>query len=103
MPFPPGSGTDVITRLVADSVGRKWSQSVVVDNRPEAASIIGSAIVAKGPPDGYTLLMTLSNHASNPKLNSKLPYDTEWDFQPVSQVGASPMLMLVNPAPISSM
>ncbi len=98
VPFPPGSGTDVITRLVADRLGRKWAQSVIVDNRPGAASIIGSEIVAKSPPDGYTLLMTLSNHASNPKLYSKLPYDTVRDFQPVSQVGASPMLMLVNPA-----
>ncbi|MSQ72292.1 MAG: tripartite tricarboxylate transporter substrate binding protein, partial [Betaproteobacteria bacterium] len=98
VPFPPGSGTDVITRLVADRLARKWAQPVVVDNRPGAASIIGSEIVARALPDGYTLLMTLSNHASNPRLYAKLPYDTERDFQPVTQVGASPMLMLVNPA-----
>ena len=98
VPFPPGSGTDLITRLVADRLARKWSQQVLVDNRPGAASIIGSEIVAKAPPDGYTLLLTLSNHASNPKLYAKLPYDTERDFQPVTQVGSSPMLMLVNPA-----
>ena len=98
VPFPPGSGTDLITRLVADRLARKWSQQVLVDNRPGAASIIGSEIVAKAPPDGYTLLLTLSNHASNPKLYAKLPYDTERDFQPITQVGSSPMLMLVNPA-----
>ncbi len=98
VPFPPGSGTDVITRLVADRLARKWNQPVVVDNRPGGASIIGSEIVALAPPDGYTLLLTLSNHASNPKLYRKLPYDTERDFAPITQVGASPMLMLVNPA-----
>lgn len=98
VPFPPGSGTDVITRLVADRLARAWNQSVVVDNRPGGASIIGSEIVALAPPDGHTLLVTLSNHASNPKLYAKLPYDTERDFKPVTQVGASPMLVLVNPA-----
>lgn len=98
VPFPPGSGTDVITRLVADRLARAWNQAVVVDNRPGGASIIGSEIVAVAPPDGHTLLVTLSNHASNPKLYAKLPYDTERDFKPVTQVGASPMLMLVNPA-----
>lgn len=95
--FAPGGGTDIIARLVAQKLGERWGQPVVVDNRPGASGNIGAELVARSAPDGYTLLMAFSSHASNPAL-SKLPFDIERDFTSITQVGSAPMVVAANPA-----
>jgi tripartite-type tricarboxylate transporter receptor subunit TctC len=95
--FAPGGGTDIIARLLAQKLGERWGQAVVVDNRPGASGNIGAEIVARSAPDGYTLLMAFSSHASNPAL-SKLPFDIERDFTSITQVGSAPMVVAANPA-----
>jgi tripartite-type tricarboxylate transporter receptor subunit TctC len=78
--FPPGSGTDVIGRVITQKVSEYWGQQIVADNRGGAGGSIASAIVAKALPDGYTLLINSSAHAVNPSFYAKLPYDTTKDF-----------------------
>jgi tripartite-type tricarboxylate transporter receptor subunit TctC len=95
--FAPGGGTDIIARIVAQKLGERWGQAIVVDNRPGASENIGAELVARSAPDGYTLLMALSSHASNPAL-SKLPFDIERDFTSITQVGSAPMVVVANPA-----
>ena len=95
--FAPGGGTDIIARLVAQKLGERWGQAVVVDNRPGASGNIGAELVARSAPDGYALLMAFSSHASNPAL-SKLPFDVERDFTSITQVGSAPMVVAANPA-----
>jgi tripartite-type tricarboxylate transporter receptor subunit TctC len=95
--FAPGGGTDIIARIVAQKLGERWGQAVVVDNRPGASGNIGAELVARSAPDGYTLLMAFSSHASNPAL-SRLPFDIERDFTSITQVGSAPMVVAANPA-----
>ena len=95
--FAPGGGTDIIARLVAQKLGERWGQAVVVDNRPGASGNIGAELVARSAPDGYTLLMAFSSHASNPAL-TRLPFDIERDFTSITQVGSAPMVVAANPA-----
>jgi len=95
--FAPGGGTDIIARLVAQKLGERWRQAVVVDNRPGASGNIGAELVARSAPDGYTLLIAFSSHASNPALG-KLPFDVERDFTSITQVGSAPMVIVANPA-----
>jgi tripartite-type tricarboxylate transporter receptor subunit TctC len=99
VPFPPGGTTDILARDVGQVLTQTLGQSVVIDNRPGAAGNVGSDIVAKSAPDGYTLLMcTVSSHAINPGLYSKLPYDHIKDFAPVILVARVPNVLEVNPA-----
>ena len=72
VPYPAGGGVDVLTRTLGDVVSRQWGQSVVVENRPGAGGVIASQAVATAPPDGYTLIMVASGHATNPFLYSKI-------------------------------
>lgn len=103
-PSAPGSTADSLGRLVAQKLTETWGQQVVVDARAGAAGIVASGIVAKAPPDGYTLIVVAGNHAINPSLYSKLPYDTERDFAPVTQLGAAPLLIAAHPsAPAATM
>ena len=104
VPFPPGGTTDILARDAGQVLTQTLGQSVVIDNRPGAAGNIGSDVVAKSPPDGYTLLMaTVSTHAINPGLYSKLPYDHIKDFAPVILVARVPNVLEVNPAvPVNS-
>src|ERR1700752_4003432 len=85
--FAPGGGTDIIARLLAQKLGERWGQAVVVDNRPGASGNIGAELVVRSAADGYTLLMAFSSHASNPAL-SKLPFDINRDFTSITQVGS---------------
>ncbi len=98
VPFTPGGGADILARLVVQRLADPLKQSVVVDNRPGAAGIVGTELVAKSPPDGYTMLMGAPGLAINPSLYVRLPYDTLRDLVPVSLVGAVPNLVVVHPS-----
>ena len=99
VPFPAGGTTDVLARAVAQKLTESLGQAVVVDNRPGAGGNIGAELVAKSPPDGYTLLMgTVGTHAINPGLYPKMPYDHVKDFAPVILVAGVPNVLVVNPA-----
>ena len=95
--FAPGGGTDIVGRLVAQKLGERWGQAVVVDNRLGASGNIAAEMVARSAPDGYTLLMAFSSHASNAAL-SKLPFDIEKDFSAITLVASGPALILAHPA-----
>jgi tripartite-type tricarboxylate transporter receptor subunit TctC len=98
VPYPPGGPTDLIGRAVNESLAKRLGQPVIVDNRGGAASVIGAEITARAPADGYTLLVaTVTTLAVNPALNSRLPYDPERDFAPVSMLGSTPYLLAVHP------
>ena len=99
VPFPAGGATDILARAAAQKMTEAWGQSVVVDNRPGAGGNIGSELVAKAAPDGYTLEMgTVGTHAINPSLYAKMPYDHVKDFAPVILVAGVPNVLVVNPA-----
>jgi tripartite-type tricarboxylate transporter receptor subunit TctC len=95
VPYPPGGGVDVLARTLGDVVSKQWGQSVVVENRPGAGGVIASQALATSPPDGYTLIVVASGHATNPFLYSKIPYDTFKDFTPISLLASSPNILLV--------
>ncbi|CAM4030415.1 LacI family transcriptional regulator [Bordetella tumbae] len=97
-PFAPGGGSDVVARLVAEKMGPLLGQNVVVENRPGASSIIGTDLVAKASPDGYTILMTNSAITSNPSLYQTLPYDTRKDLIPVTYLADAPTLLAAHPS-----
>jgi len=95
VPYPPGGGVDILTRTLGDVVSRQWGQTVVVENRPGAGGVVASQALVKSPPDGYTLIMVASGHATNPFLYPKIPYDTFRDFTPISLLASSPNILLV--------
>ena len=98
VPFSPGGGSDVIARFVGTRLSDRLGQPVVVDNRPAASGIVGTDIVAKATPDGYTLLLVFSTHAQSAQLFSKLPYDPIKDFAPITEVIATPLGMMLTPS-----
>jgi tripartite-type tricarboxylate transporter receptor subunit TctC len=103
VPFPAGSGTDIIARLVAVKLADSLKQQVVIDNRPGASTIIGTDIVAKSAPDGHTIIIASNNHAINSALFAKLPYDPVKDFAAVGQLALLPFILVVHPSvPIKS-
>ena len=104
VPFPPGGGTDIGTRVIAQKLAERLNQQVLVDNRGGAAGIIGTELAAKAPPDGYTLMMgNIGTHAINPSLYSKLPYDPVRDFAPITQAAGLPLFVLTHPSlPVKS-
>ena len=96
VPFPPGGGTDILARTVANKLIAMNNWTVVVDNRPGAGGNIGVDAAAKSAPDGYTLVMgQTSNLTINPSLYAKLPYDPVKDFEPIALVGSSPIAIVV--------
>jgi tripartite-type tricarboxylate transporter receptor subunit TctC len=96
VPFPAGGATDLFARALSQKLGERLGGSLVIENRPGAGGAIGSDLVAKAAPDGYTLLLaTSSTHSIGPALGARLPYDTVRDFSPIAQVGNAPSVMLV--------
>jgi tripartite-type tricarboxylate transporter receptor subunit TctC len=96
--FPPGGGTDILARIVAQKLSEAWGQQVVVENRPGASATIAANVVAKAAPDGYTLSMgQLTPNAIAPALMADLPYDATRDFVPIILVGTSPNVLVVTP------
>ena len=98
VPFPAGGPSDILTRMMAPKLTDIWGQQVTVDNRPGAGTIIGTEIGAKAPPDGYTVALVSTGHATNPGLHSKLPYDTLADFAPVTLGTTLPMIIVAHPS-----
>jgi tripartite-type tricarboxylate transporter receptor subunit TctC len=97
VPFPPGQSTDILARVMADQLTKALGQQVVVENRPGAGGSIGADVVAKSPPDGYTLLMvTISTHGIAPAIYPKLPYDTQKDFAPIANIGLTPQVLMAS-------
>lgn len=98
VPFAPGGPNDILARLVGQHLTQSWGPQVIVDNRPGAGTVIGTDLVAKSPPDGYTLLVASTTTATNPSLVKKLPYDTLRDFSPVILMAQSPNVLAVHPS-----
>jgi tripartite-type tricarboxylate transporter receptor subunit TctC len=98
VPFAPGGGTDILTRIMVPRLSESLKQQLIVDNRPGAGSQIGTDIVAKAQPDGYAILMVDTAFMTNPSLYSKLPYNSEKDFAPVSLSATAPVIMIVHPS-----
>jgi len=98
VPFAAGGGLEITARSIGQKLTEKRGQSIVIDNRPGAATIVGSEIAAKASPDGYTLLMITTTFAINPSLYGKLPYDPNKDFAPVTQITSVPNILVVNPS-----
>jgi tripartite-type tricarboxylate transporter receptor subunit TctC len=98
VPYPPGGGTDILSRSIAPRLSEAWSQPVIVDNRAGANGTIGAAFVAKAPADGHTVLVVPIGFAVNPGLYKDLPFDTLRDFAPVSQLAANPSVLVVHPS-----
>jgi tripartite-type tricarboxylate transporter receptor subunit TctC len=99
VPFAPGASTDITARTVAEKLTEAWKQPVVVENRPGASGNIGTDLVAKAAPDGYTLIMgAIGTHATNVSLYKKMPYDTLNDFAPVAHVSNVSLVLVVHPS-----
>jgi tripartite-type tricarboxylate transporter receptor subunit TctC len=99
----PGGGSDAMARTIAPRLSENLGQQILVDNRPGAGGIIGSDIVAKATPDGYTIMLATVRHSVNPSMYNKLPYDTVKDFEPVTMVAIFDSVLVVNPkAPFNS-
>ena len=96
VPVPPGATTDILSRIIGQKMGEAWGQQVIVDNRSGGAFVVGTDIVAKANPDGYTVGILLSPHVVNPFVMKNLPYDSVKDFQPVTQVVFVPGVMVAN-------
>jgi tripartite-type tricarboxylate transporter receptor subunit TctC len=95
--FSPGGGVDIVARLVAQKLSERWGKPVVVENRVGAAGNIATDSVAKSAPDGYTLIMAFSSHASNPALYDKLPFNIDRDFTSITLVATVPVVVIATP------
>ncbi|HEU5274033.1 MAG TPA: tripartite tricarboxylate transporter substrate binding protein [Xanthobacteraceae bacterium] len=99
VPYTPGGSTEILARIVAQRLEPKLGQSVIVENKPGAGTVIGTTAVAKSAPDGYTLLMsTPTPMAINARVHKELPYDPATDFVPLALVASAPFVLIVNPA-----
>ncbi|OGA50224.1 MAG: hypothetical protein A3F74_16640 [Betaproteobacteria bacterium RIFCSPLOWO2_12_FULL_62_58] len=98
VPFTPGGGTDIVARQMAAKLTEAFGQQVVVENRPGAGTVIGSEVVAKSAPDGYTLILQVNSLAANHTLYKKLSYDTLRDFLPIVLAASTPNVLVVHPS-----
>src|SRR5438270_3066291 len=95
VPYPAGGAVDILARTLGDELSKNWGQPVIIENRPGAGGLVASQALATSAPDGYTLIVVASGHATNPFLYAKLPYDTFKDFSPISLLASSPTILLV--------
>jgi tripartite-type tricarboxylate transporter receptor subunit TctC len=103
VPFPAGGTSDILARAIGQKLAEEWKQQVIVDPRPGAGANIGAEIVAKAPPDGYTLLLASTIHAINPSLYPRLTYDPLRDFTPLTLIAATSQVLTVHPSvPVST-
>ena len=103
LPFPPGGVTDLLARALADKLGPRLGQPVIVDNKPGAGTVLASDLVAKAPADGYTVLLAASSLGTAPLIYSKVSYDAIKSFTPVTQVASVVHVLVVNPSlPVKS-
>lgn len=98
VPYPPGGGTDILGRQISQKLNEAWNVPVLVDNRGGASGTIGTAMVAKAPADGQTIVVVPSAFAVNPSIFKNLPYDSTRDLAPVTQLAASPLILCVHPS-----
>jgi tripartite-type tricarboxylate transporter receptor subunit TctC len=98
VPSSAGGGTDIVARIVSPKLSERLGQQIVIDDRPGAGTMIGGELVAKSPPDGYTLLMCVSTLATNPVIYRKVPYNALTDFAPVTLVLSAPNILVVHPS-----
>jgi tripartite-type tricarboxylate transporter receptor subunit TctC len=96
--FPPGSGTDIAARLVAQELSERFGKAFVIDNRAGAGGMVGTEAAANANPDGYTLLVVSSSYTINPSVYAKLPYDPDKAFAPISMLGSTPYLLVAHPS-----
>ena len=97
-PFPAGGAVDVVARPLLERLRQELDQSFIMENRPGGGTVIGSEAVARANPDGYTLLVTASQHSINPAIYPKLPYDTVKDFSPIAPIAQGPFVLVVHPS-----
>jgi tripartite-type tricarboxylate transporter receptor subunit TctC len=97
-PYPPGGGTDILSRTIGQKLNERLGQPVVVENRAGANGTIGAAFVAKSPPDGQTMLIVPAGYAANPALYKSLPFDQSRDLAPVSHLASGPLVLVVHPS-----
>jgi len=90
VPFAPGGSVDILARVIGQKLTENWRQPVIVESRPGAGTMIGTQAAAKADPDGYTLIIVVSNHATNPALHATMPYDALKDFEPISLLARAP-------------
>lgn len=95
VPFAPGGGTDLIARTLGAGMARELGQQVIIDNKPGAGTIIGTDLVAKSAPDGYSIVIATFAHAVNPSMHPKLPYSTDSAFAPITLIGKGPNVLVV--------
>jgi tripartite-type tricarboxylate transporter receptor subunit TctC len=98
VPFPPGGGTDIFARAIAQKLNEAWGVPVVVDNRGGANGTIGAALAAKAAPDAHTMLIVPSGFAVNPSIYKSLPFDSLKDLAPVTELAASPLILTLHPS-----
>ena len=98
VPYSPGGTTDLLARVIGQHLGEKWGQTVVVENKPGVNGMLGSDLVAKAPPDGYTIgIASPGSHAANASLYKNVTYDTIKDFTPITLAVSAPLILVANP------
>jgi tripartite-type tricarboxylate transporter receptor subunit TctC len=98
IPYSPGGGSEIVSRIIGQKLAERMGQTFVMDNRPGAASMLGTEIVARANPDGYTIILSDTPHAINPSVFGKVPYDPIKDFTPIAMVASSPLMLVVHPS-----
>ena len=98
VPFPAGGSVDILGRVIGQRMQENWGQPVIVETRAGASTMIGTAAAAKADPDGYTLIIVVSNHATNPALRANMPYDAFKDFETISLMARTPVVLYAHPS-----
>ena len=97
VPFAAGGPVDTLARVIGQNIQKHWGQPVLIELRPGASTLIGTTALARSQPDGYTLIISVSNHTTNPAMHSTMPYDTLKDFQPIGLMARTPIVAYANP------